>query len=361
MKVEPYTIESIIHQLEFRSSDRSFLEYVNLEYSNTIQREYLEFVELIQVEAPNGDEKIIMYLSLLSENELIRFLNYPQVSAVFRNRNVEIEKKISYLTLLLCGELAKIEKLPDGYFCDNSFTPTYSHFIKYNTSKSGFELIELFLLYDCLVVDFMSNVSTNEKDLKNLEFSEMDSVYQMIYDSLSPIEGTIPFEFILKLQQVIRVKGIMRKHDYMTISSSKFIGQIDLFSSHFDKVTTEEIIEALIHESIHVLLDKWNYFNPWEPQFEGCDVKTIVSPWTGNKINLAGAFTSAVFVWYGLYNFFTTCLEKKIYDEGRVSKKIDFIKSGFKKLNVDQSFSNLSFDGIDHLKYQFLSMQKSVE
>ena len=60
----------------------------------------------------------------------------------------------------------------------------------------------------------------------------------------------------------------------------------------------------------------------------------ILSPWTGRPLN-PGNFCQAIFVWYGLFNFWQLALANNLYDKEYGEKRIATIQKGFEKVEID--------------------------
>ncbi len=82
------------------------------------------------------------------------------------------------------------------------------------------------------------------------------------------------------------------------------IGRSMLYNAHFARVDAGHVAQSIIHEAIHNALYKLELFEPSFVDWEAADAVRIVSPWTGNRVNLV-AITHASLVFFGLYHFFS--------------------------------------------------------
>jgi hypothetical protein len=76
--------------------------------------------------------------------------------------------------------------------------------------------------------------------------------------------------------------------------------------------------------------------------------RAISSPWTGRQLN-PGNFCQAVFVWYGLLNFWKWALASNLYGKCYAEKRITVIQKGFEKVEIDSLNEKLSLQLNDNV------------
>jgi hypothetical protein len=123
---------------------------------------------------------------------------------------------------------------------------------------------------------------------------------------------------------------------FISSSNGWYIGRTLLVN--LEQVPTELVADALIHEAIHVLLYMVDEVNPWQPSLEMSTAlgNTIVSPWTLNKLSIRN-LVQAVFVWFGLFNFWQKALAFEKYDQEFCRNRLQFIYNGFERLQVNET------------------------
>ncbi len=90
-----------------------------------------------------------------------------------------------------------------------------------------------------------------------------------------------------------------------------------------------KIANALVHEAIHTILYIIGHTLP-NLQDENMDpAYTIRSPWSGNELN-PDSFAHAVFVWFGLWQFWREALDKAtLFPRDKIVERLDKARRGF--------------------------------
>ncbi|WP_344116830.1 aKG-HExxH-type peptide beta-hydroxylase [Kribbella alba] len=78
-----------------------------------------------------------------------------------------------------------------------------------------------------------------------------------------------------------------------------YVGRTFITNAHVEGATTEALMEAIVHESIHGLLQRDVLDNPFVPGAGDDETPAVASPWTGRPLPVR-AFLEASFVWFGL-------------------------------------------------------------
>lgn len=224
------------------------------------------------------------------------------------------------------------------------WTSNGSHFIAYDAIAQDFSMYEAWRLNDRIPCDFLSpycikidNAALNEPAhhiIGTYEFDELEGICQLMEESTAPMYEKLPVagSFLEAFTNVIVFKKLQTpgKRSFISSTSDYLIGRTLLINP--DAVGHEDIIDGLVHENIHSLLNMLEVISPWQPAVELSEAGgySIVSPWSGNSLT-ARNFVQANFVWFGLYNFWSRALNMEAYDRSYAATRVQFIKEGFEK------------------------------
>lgn len=86
---------------------------------------------------------------------------------------------------------------------------------------------------------------------------------------------------------------------FLSESTEGVLGRVVLLNPHLPQVSAPDLIEALVHESVHAFLSTVELFEPFIPDRLAADGLELRSPWTGNALD-AQRLTHATLVWYSL-------------------------------------------------------------
>lgn len=200
---------------------------------------------------------------------------------------------------------------------------------------------------DMLALDFFSpwcNAITNkaledesEDEISGYDFEECEKVAGIIDHAVEslPYASAHAHELVTRFAKTVLLKKQIRKNGLQFSSASFYpdIGQILLINSEHAK--TEQIADALVHESVHAFLYTIDTVKKWMPANSLIREKgaCIPSPWTG-KILTLGNYAQALFVWYGLYHFWLKAAAAGIYSEAFACKRLETIRHGFAQVNM---------------------------
>jgi len=114
-----------------------------------------------------------------------------------------------------------------------------------------------------------------------------------------------------RIVRIVVLRRDTRLVGYRAASSSSGIGRVVLRNPHLQSATVPEIVDALVHEMIHAVLDLVEIRSP----FVGAEFKgeRVPSPWTGRPLDLR-TYIHACFVWYGLLQFWRSSLSAAVGD-----------------------------------------------
>ena len=141
-------------------------------------------------------------------------------------------------------------------------------------------------------------------------------------------------------------------------SSHIGIGKICSDNFHLIAHKPTEVIDFLVHESIHSFLHlvEETYFSFCDRQsarFSWIGEKFVRSPWSGNKVDLP-SYTHAILVWYGMFNFWMKATK---FDEGTL-KIVNRAEAGMMMRQSAKGF--LTKKGLfDHIKSRLDAVRPS--
>lgn len=82
-------------------------------------------------------------------------------------------------------------------------------------------------------------------------------------------------------------------------STEGFLGRIVLYNSQLPAVEEPDLVQALVHESVHTYLSTVELFHPFIPDRDAAADRTVTSPWTGASLD-AQQFVHAALVWWSV-------------------------------------------------------------
>jgi hypothetical protein len=113
-------------------------------------------------------------------------------------------------------------------------------------------------------------------------------------------------------------------------TNGEYIGRVVLVNVDQERVSVEEIADALVHEAIHGFLYMHESVEPWVLDFAlYTDEGSLVSPWSGTMLPVR-PFMQACFVWYGLAMFWAQHVNDVVFDKERVHYLLGRALSGFR-------------------------------
>jgi hypothetical protein len=113
-------------------------------------------------------------------------------------------------------------------------------------------------------------------------------------------------------------------------SNGEYVGRVVLVNIAEERVSIEEIVDALVHEAIHGFLYMHESLEPWVLDLSlYTDEGAIVSPWSGTLLPVR-PFMQACFVWYGLTMFWAQHVGSGAFDQERTYYLLGRALAGFR-------------------------------
>lgn len=186
--------------------------------------------------------------------------------------------------------------------------------------------------------EYLSNGQMGEPEdtaTSNYEFDDIEKLVGHFQNALAPVEKDWDQlkRFIRDYTRHLVLKVNPNIH-FSCGSTKTYVGR-SVFCNG-EAVPEPILAKEIVHESVHSFLYMLEELQPWMPSWDvsvriGTNVPSV---WTGNKISLV-SFGQAVFVWYGLFNYWLGSIERDYYDLEMVHERLDFIRAGFEKLDLD--------------------------
>jgi hypothetical protein len=286
----------------------------------------------------------------LNDESLKSYLWQPEVSHRLLNyTHLQTTDLAAFFHTTLAAETARTTHIFDHKLLgDQIWSGNGDYMIAYDDKTGSFDEYEAPKIAGVVPLDFFSPycmcLSQEEiNESKSSKFSlysikEAEDLYNFMDESVEPIlDHSQIIELIRQFNNVFMVKKQIcenGKQQYISGSDGYFIGRTHIMNP--DIVSKEFIAEVFVHEAIHSVLYIIEENRPWMPDMEkakqvGLNVK---SNWSGNLLTLRSYF-QAIFVWFGIYNFWEICLSKKIYELEFVTNRLEFVRKGFQTLDID--------------------------
>jgi hypothetical protein len=296
------------------------------------------------------------------------YLLKPQIANLIQYaKKDKLDVACRLLIQVTDAEIAKREKRFDTALYPSLWTANGDYYISFNEEQKSFVDYDAFKLSNGLTLDFFSpfclSIPDSNQDLDRVvdiySLDEASDIFEKLEESLTPIatvgEASGLRAYVSGLLDVIMLKKQRASHGkertFLCGSNYNYMGKLIMVNPEFAK--QEEIIESLVHESTHFLLDIIDEFSKWIP--EDFESKFIYSKWTAKKLTYR-TYLHAIFVWFSIFKLWDFASSNKIYDPGFVRDRLLFIRRGFKEvssneiLDVNSKVSPELLSSIDELR-----------
>jgi hypothetical protein len=116
--------------------------------------------------------------------------------------------------------------------------------------------------------------------------------------------------------------------EHRAASSPTTIGRPVLRNPQSLAATEMELIDSIIHETIHAIVDIINLEQPLMLDHNILMLQRGNSPWTGRSLDLY-TYIHACLVWYGLWHFWARALGQDVFPDGAVLHYMKLSAKGF--------------------------------
>jgi hypothetical protein len=120
---------------------------------------------------------------------------------------------------------------------------------------------------------------------------------------------------------------------YRSTSTRICPGRPVLRNADLPEATTEELIDGLVHETIHCVIDLLELREPLVPDRQVRASMVVASPWTQRDLDI-DTYLHACFVWYGLWNLWMQALDAPSLDPRSVLRYLELCAHGFVSADV---------------------------
>lgn len=339
-------ISAALEILQFRENCLSLSQQVKDAFAVKVQERFAGFLEFLKQNDYSRYNTLTNRLrTVWGSYELPAELFTPEAlfKILFSNQQKYFLTNADFLVEAIDAHTA-ISDAFDTRLYKSLWTSNGSHFITYDNAAKDFSMYEAWQLNSKIPCDFFSpycmkvdNAALNEPEhhiISTYEFDELEGICQLLDETVVPMYDRLPevAAFLECFTNVILIKRLETpgKRSFISSTSDYLIGRTLLINP--DAVGFEDIIDGLVHENTHSLLNMLEVIEPWQPDVELSEASgyTIVSPWSGNLLT-ARNFVQANFVWFGLFNFWNKALQTDAYDRSYATARIRFIQAGFEK------------------------------
>lgn len=188
------------------------------------------------------------------------------------------------------------------------------------------------------LVDFDSPFATSQRGA--IPTSHRGRIVGLLSDALTRIEATSAtvHRVVVAFNKSLTAKRTRsRRRSFWSSSPEKYIGRSVLWNPDLASVDLIDLAEALVHESIHTLLDmderghlfRRDMSRSWVRDlrlYDGAD--RTCSPWTGAGLPLP-TFLHACFVWFGLLTFWCRAVSGGTFELTRARARVAECLRGF--------------------------------
>lgn len=295
-----------------------------------------------------GVPEFEVMLRSLPRSRLIRLYASPnvrEVTSVLTEGSVIAPSTRKALTEHLAMFVLAEGFLNDPDFRQHQFMPENSSFGE-KLIRNGHKVDSSALMTNCGQFIDCDGIlhKYGRSDVQSYSDDEARSFKQKIDLALDVMKAVSPEAFNLVSTFTTYIN--LRKNDKISVlnnTSHIGVGKIQSNNFHLLLDDFEEIIDFLIHESIHGYLHLVEEVDGEFSKEPIGGVEKVTSPWSGNKIYVT-SFAHAIFVWYGLFNFW----RKAIAYKGELSEHINLDSANQKLTTSARGFHNNNF-GIERI------------
>lgn len=119
---------------------------------------------------------------------------------------------------------------------------------------------------------------------------------------------------IARFDKVVLLRKSWPDDDFSSATTRLALGRPVLRNAHLAFVTPARVADALIHETVHTLLDHVELTDPLVPQAAATDHARLLSPWSSRSLDI-NTYVHACLVWFALFKFWRQVLEVGAVDD----------------------------------------------
>lgn len=249
----------------------------------------------------DSDGALAASLSLLSEDQLRRFLRAPVVAMLLCSPIATSRGELiaEYLQAELAA-LGLMSTLPRS-----TWTPRGDRFLDVS-DRSTWTEPERTLAETRIAIDVQSSFEFPDDDFglsntKPHEDHEKTVVLQRLGRSAAALAERCPpaWELVTTMIEVLALRRHGETTGFGSSTFSECPGLVRFTNAHLPSVESPDLMESLVHEAIHCVLHIHEELTEPFVTNDAAD-PTVTSPWTGATIRLQ-SYVHACAVWYGIY------------------------------------------------------------
>jgi hypothetical protein len=360
----------------YRQEDTEIFKDIMQEYTNLLKLKWESFMHQAIFSDTAYENGVQEAINLLSEEEFGHFLVKPEISSrLLEDGNVGDPEVCRFFAGALACELAKkTHRYASELYGSSLWTANGDYLIAYDGLKKEYDEFNAPALSDNIVIDFFSPycLKLSQEDINESATTifecysqeEAENIFNFLEQSIAPLTNQKHILYLInKFNNVILVKKQLtsdRKQVFISGSDGNYIGRTHVMNPEI--VREEFIAEMLVHEAIHSVLYMVEELENWMPaQADALRIGiSVISNWSGNSLSVRSYF-QAIYVWYGIFNFWLTALRDRIYDRKFILNRLEFISRGFVSLDINQiikscqlQISDLTIESVQHVKRRIL-------
>jgi hypothetical protein len=187
----------------------------------------------------------------------------------------------------------------------------------------------------------IEGISGTAHDFAEIDLEEVLAKLNETMYSIARV-SSYAYNLITRFTRVIVVRNDLSQPDhYICASSPTCIGSPVFRNPHLAYVTVEMLIDGLVHETMHCLLDIAEFKDPFLLDPRAISDIQVSSPWSGKSLDL-DTYVQACFVWYGLCEFWLLAKESGTFNAEAVVRFISRSSRGFASRDIVHPIENLS-------------------
>jgi hypothetical protein len=141
----------------------------------------------------------------------------------------------------------------------------------------------------------------------SFSLNESRTVVAKLEESVSAMVAICPTAAAMvayESKAILPRKDSAQARGFRAASTPLCLGRPVLRNPDLPEATIAELVDGLVHETIHCVIDLVEFREPLVLEVSTLASTTVLSPWTGRRLDL-NTYLQACLVWYGLWNFWS--------------------------------------------------------
>ena len=296
----------------------------------------------------------------LNARSIARLLTSPNVAEVAYMLEEELSFEVRRSLMKQLSDFIVAEAILQGVAEITSHSPIWTSTSDHVLDSDTKQILPALSTCTGAIIDYngyFHNIGL--EGISGYTYDEAQVFKAKIDEALECIRFVSPVVYSFVEGLTVHIQLRHNKAIYQSNGSSHIgIGKICSDNFHLIAHKPTEVIDFLVHESIHSFLHliEETYFSFCDRQssrFNWIGEKFVRSPWSGNKVDLP-SYTHAILVWYGMFNFW---IEAAKYDEGAL-KIVSRAEAGIMMRRSAKGFLTEK-SLFDHIKFRLDAVRPS--